>query len=827
MGKYKRRFKFNSDEVHWRAKYMDPSRRFVDWVRDLSFSHTFFGKTFQYLDERLGIRAWASIFLFCLVLSFIIFWDVDVIHNVSLGDVATSDIKSPISFQMVDEVATEDKRQTAETSIPPVFDYDPNTYETLIERVYRSFRTMRREIRSIKWPANAAKREEEIKDFNSFKPMFERELGLEIPERMFEWLTEHRFSAPYENILLRALVKWKSRRIMDGQAALFKAADSRLLVRVVGPGGDGHEEFTLRRDEVNDIKKLSEFDLTGVVGVDRLPQRDQKIALDLAHLLIVPNLTYNRQETLSRRQKARDAVLPVQVSVQKNQVIVAAGSVIQPLQMSLIRQLNNLRSSRRTDFVSLVVAFLFMILVTVFFSYLRRTISYRLDVSLKDIYAMGSVVLLVVLMTKVYMFITDAAFATRGSMVPANSLVYAAPVAAGPMLVGLMISAGEIVWLFTIFLAITVAMMMDFNYTFVYLLVAAIGGIAAARGVHSCTKRNDIYWAGVRTGLVNASVLAAVTFLQPEGERPLWVDLAWNVPLGFFGGLLSSLVTMALIPLFETIFNYTTDVKLLELSSLNHPLMKEMIVKAPGTYHHSLVVGSMCEAAAEEIGANPLLAKVMAYYHDIGKMEHPQYFIENQKPGHNPHDHISPHMSKTVLVAHVKDGAEMGYKAKLGPNIIDGILQHHGTTLISYFYNRALDAQDQNIHTVQEADFRYPGPKPQFREAALLMLADSIEAAARSLDEPTAGRLTSLVRNIIQSKFLDGQLEECDLTLADLSVIEDTYRRVILGIYHQRIDYPQGPSQQQQQARLRLPPALPPGTGFVRGASKFKKGTPV
>ncbi len=175
-------------------------------------------------------------------------------------------------------------------------------------------------------------------------------------------------------------------------------------------------------------------------------------------------------------------------------------------------------------------------------------------------------------------------------------------------------------------------------------------------------------------------------------------------------------------------------------------------------------------------------------------------------------------MSKTVLIAHVKDGAEMGHKAKLGPAIIDGILQHHGTTLISYFYNKALEEQDEDIDTVHEDDFRYPGPKPQFKEAALLMLADSIEAAARSLDEPTPGRLTSLVRNIIQSKFLDGQLEECDLTLRDLSVIEESYRRVILGIYHQRIDYP------TSHTTPRLPAALPPGPN-LSGREKRKKGT--
>jgi putative nucleotidyltransferase with HDIG domain len=240
----------------------------------------------------------------------------------------------------------------------------------------------------------------------------------------------------------------------------------------------------------------------------------------------------------------------------------------------------------------------------------------------------------------------------------------------------------------------------------------------------------------------------------------------------------------------ESVFNCTTDVKLLELSNLNHPLLKEMSVKALGTYHHSLVVGNMVEEAAEAISANALLCRVAAYYHDIGKTEHSDYFIENQKPGNNPHDHLSAHMSRTILIAHVKDGVDLGVQYKLGKPIIDVIQQHHGTTLISFFYNKALENQDQNLHEVSEDDFRYPGPKPQFKEAALCMLADSIEAAARVLDEPHPMRIKNLVKTIIQRKFMDGQLDECNLTLRDLSVIEQCFVRVLLGIHHQRVDYP-------------------------------------
>ena len=813
MDKRKKLFSKTNEDIHLRSKYMDHSRRFLDFVQGLGFEKTTLGRFVKFLEERFNAKNWILLFLFCLVLSSIIFYDIDYYYEVQMGEVSSVEIKSPLSFELVDEVATDEKRKSVERNVPPIFDYDAGAYEQVINRVYKAFRRMRREVKQTRWPENEYKREEVVKDFAQNKPTFEKDLNVEVSNRMFEWLTENRFSIRIENIVIRALLRWSTRKITDGQGTIVMRTEDKLLARPVGP--ERGEEFTTSRDDVFDLKKVMSFDFEEVDGAAKLDAKDAKNILDLARTLLVANLTYNRQETQTRRQKARESVPPVVISVKKNQIIVDKGAVIQPAHVMLVNEVNSLKNPRRTDFVTVVVAVLFFILIAVFFSYIRGVLGHKLDLFPKDVYAMGTVVLLIVLLFKGYMFITDQAF-NKQTAIPAGSLLFAAPVAAGPMLVGLMISFGEIVWLFTIFLAIALAFTASASFDPVFLLLASIGGIAAARGVQSCQKRSDIYMAGLRTGLVNAAVLAAVSFLQPKGDHSLATLLAWNIPLGLAGGFLSSMVTMALIPGFESSFNYTTDVKLLELSSLNHPLMKDMIVKAPGTYHHSLVVGSMCEAAAEEIGANPLLAKVMAYYHDIGKMEHAHYFIENQRKGHNPHDHISPHMSKTVLIAHVKDGAEMGLKAKLGRAIIDGILQHHGTTLINYFYNRALEGQNADIDTVNEAEFRYPGPKPQFKEAALLMLADSIEAAARSIDEPTAGRLTTLVKNIIQNKFIDGQLDQCDLTLKDIGVIEECYRRVIIGIYHQRIDYPQAPP--------RLPPALP-SAGYAKSVSRRKGHT--
>lgn len=808
MGKLKNLNKKNSkDEVHLRENYTDHSRRFLEWVNSLGFAQSFLGKTIYFLEKKFALHKVLVLSVFSVALSFLIFYDFDFSYNVKLGMVAPSDIKSPIAFQVVDEASTETRRKEAEESTPPVFDYAPEVYESVFNHIYRSFRNMRKEVSQVPWPTRDIDRENAIKDFFQHKRQFEQELGVAVPDRVFEWLVEKEFNARIENVIIRYIVKWSNEKLVEGQSNLPSEPLRTLRVRVVDRSGTDRNEFLLSRGEVMDVHHGPDDSLDGIRGASGLSQRDQDKIVKLAKNLLVPNLTFNRQLTMERKQRAREEVPPVQVSVRKNQTIVSAGSVIQPVHLAILNEIRSLKSDRRTGLVASVAAALFVVMIVVLFAYLRRFTTNRVRVETKDIVVMGLVTFFVLGMTKIFLYSTDAAFLAKyGSFLPASFFLYAAPVAAGPMLVGLLIAAGEVVLLYTVFLSFALAMMVDMNFGF--LTVSLLGGVAAALGVFACKKRNDIYWAGLKVGLVNAVAIAAVLILQKMGDEDLWQHFIWSVPAGLLGGLLAAMIAMAIIPVLESVFNYTTDVKLLELSNTEHPLLKELFMKASGTYHHCLSVGAMVEAAAEEIGANALLAKVMAYYHDIGKMEHAQYFIENQIPGHNPHDHISPHMSKTVLIAHVKDGAEMGLKHKLGKPIIDGILQHHGTTMISYFYNRALEEQDEEIDHVEADDFRYPGPKPQFKEAALVMLGDSIEAAARSIAEPTATRLNNLVKNIIQSKFLDGQLDECNLTLKDLSSIEASFKRVLLAMNHQRIAYPGQIEAKQGQGEAKVAPLV-------------------
>ncbi len=280
--------------------------------------------------------------------------------------------------------------------------------------------------------------------------------------------------------------------------------------------------------------------------------------------------------------------------------------------------------------------------------------------------------------------------------------------------------------------------------------------------------------------------------------------LAYQLGAAFVGGIGSSLVASLALPVIESASRVSSDMRLMELTNLNQPLLRQMIMVAPGTYHHSVMVGTMVEAAAEEIGANPVLSRVAAYYHDIGKVGKPEYFVENQQGRPSRHDKLTPNMSALILMSHVKDGMELVRTHHLPEEVARIISEHHGTRLISFFYNRAKEQEDPAVQTVDERDFRYPGPKPQSREAALIMLADQTEAAAKVLVDPTPARVQGMVQKIIKDIFADGQLDECDLTLRDLHRIAKSFTRSLTGMYHQRVDYPEkpgGPDDRKDKAR--------------------------
>lgn len=340
----------------------------------------------------------------------------------------------------------------------------------------------------------------------------------------------------------------------------------------------------------------------------------------------------------------------------------------------------------------------------------------------------------------------------------------------------------------------------------VYLVMSLICGFIAVFVTLQVRRRSRLIRAGVFVGL--ATWVLAITFGLILIPWELGLGIDWRTigleSLAAIGsGVLTAMIVGGALPILETLFGVTTDISWLEAADLNHPLLRRLTIEAPGTYHHSLVVANLAEAAAEAIGANPTMCRVCAYFHDIGKLVKPEYFTENMSPERNPHDELAPTMSALIIMAHVKEGVDLALKHKLNQQTIDVIQEHHGTSRVGYFYKRALQQQEDarqggkimniradDIPEVSEESFRYGGPKPQKRESGIISLADAVESASRSLEKVTPTRLEQLIGDLIEKRILDGQLDECDLTLKELRIIGENFKFTLQSMLHSRIAYP-------------------------------------
>ncbi|MDG2486608.1 MAG: HDIG domain-containing protein [Roseibacillus sp.] len=379
------------------------------------------------------------------------------------------------------------------------------------------------------------------------------------------------------------------------------------------------------------------------------------------------------------------------------------------------------------------------------------------------------------------------------------------PYAFAPMILSVLLGSG--VGLYAVATATLLgAFLMPQNSVLPYLVMSVVCGVVAVLVTLQVRKRGRLLRAGFYIG--GAALLVACSFQMIRvgslagGGILEWQLLGIKVVTAFGTGLITGMIVSGLLPLLESSFSLTTDISWLELSDLNHKLLRRMQLEAPGTFHHSMVVASLSEAAAEKIGANPMMCRVCSYFHDIGKLQKPAYFIENQGES-NPHDALTPTMSALVIIAHVKDGVDMAIKSKLNPRIVDVIREHHGDSLVYFFYRKAEEQRKLEEEKVQEGlenpedlpvvdpkSFRYPGPSPQTRESGIISLADAVESAARSLQKPTPSKIRSLVNEIVFNRIKDGQLDNCGLTVSDLKKMRDSFTKTLQSMMHSRIDYP-------------------------------------
>ncbi|GIM28069.1 hydrolase [Clostridium polyendosporum] len=489
----------------------------------------------------------------------------------------------------------------------------------------------------------------------------------------------------------------------------------------------------------------------------------KEILKNIGYSQIAPNFFFDKEKTDEKIKEAKRSVPPI--VIKKNQTIVKEGEPVTENQLKTLDDLGLLNESSFNLIIYINLALYIAIPLFLQFYYINKFYN--------SIYQDISKLLLISIVN-----LTSLVLARTLAIISPNLI----PLACAPILITLLINY-KISLVQSLLNSVLIAVVVNFNPEIIILcIVNTILGVTSLRKIE---QRNDILYSTI--------FLAAFISLLTFGTGMLLsnniIDILIKTGLSAIGCLFSGVLAVGLLPFFESTFDVVTTVKLLELSNPNNPLLKKLLMEAHGTYHHSMLVANLAEMAAEEIGGNPVLARIGAYYHDVGKTKRPYFFKENQVGKENPHDKITPNLSTLIVLSHVKDGLELAREYNIPKVIQDIIEQHHGTTLVKYFYITAKN-NSENPEEIKEEDFRYPGPIPESKEAGIIMLADSVEAAVRSLNEHTKGKIEEMVNNIIKDKLYSGQLDNCDLTLKDINKIRSCFLKTLNGIYHNRIEYP-------------------------------------
>ncbi len=485
-------------------------------------------------------------------------------------------------------------------------------------------------------------------------------------------------------------------------------------------------------------------------------------ASEVTQTVIRPNLLLDSLKVRQIIDQAVEAARLEAPKIKKGQVIIREGDVLSEKDMLILEELNLLKKSWNWQKALGIVAFT-IIMVSICYYYIY---SFYKHLENKYLFLFSTIAIIVAVLGKLL------------SLIEWPYALYFFPSSAATMLIAVLINP-----LLGVFSAVAYTFMAAFyaNFAFAPAIMSLFGSIVGVYCVFEATQRSNLMQAGLLVGLTNA-VTMTVSGLVLEDTSLIIMSFT-----GFINGIASAILAIGVLPYLEIIFSVTSPMRLLELSNPNNALLRRLSLEAPGTYHHSIVVGNLAEAAAEAVGADPLLTRVGAFYHDVGKLARPYFFVENQRGGENPHDKMAPNLSRMVILNHVKEGLELAREYKLPNVIVDFIAEHHGTSMVQYFYQKAKE-RDQN--PVLPDDFCYPGPKPQSKETAILMLADSAEAAVRSMTNPTYDRVQSMIKNIVKAKIDSGQLSECTLTLKEIDIITEKISQVAAGIHHTRIKYP-------------------------------------
>ncbi|MBW1911615.1 MAG: HDIG domain-containing protein [Deltaproteobacteria bacterium] len=736
------------------------------------------------------VQRWLILLALSLIISILLFPNILSRPKVyKLGDVAEADIKAPHDILVENEELTEKKREEAEKEVPYVYDFDPSA-SNLVFRLREAMSESRDYfVPSMTEEGQPVQEEmapqEDAEERDLVKDRFFKILEILPDEAIFEALVLNGFAVEIENNIIRLVIQVFEKGVVGNRMVLMSQAQKGVVLQSIQ---------TQEESLVTDLNRFYDIDgakkhIKGrVVNLKKstVPPQLVELSARIAIILIKPNVTFNKRETEIRKEISAKSVKPFYYKIKKGEMLVREGERIGPEHLLKLSALAS--SMGQTDMLGRVPGMVVLIGLLLSAVYMAGLMKFRSTNDEMRYVIFNAVTLLgLFIFFWAYSFIAEE-IARGFHSFTHMALLFAMPVACGAMLITVFEGVG-IAAIFSLIISVLVSLIIDGRVEF--FIYAFVSCLIAAYGVRNYRERGILIKTGLKVGLVNIALCLSIQTIYGALYS---VETVVALVAGFIGGVLAGVISTGIIPLVEMSFGFTTDIKLLELANLDQPLLKDLMVRTPGTYHHSVIVSNMVEATAEAIQANPLLAKVSAYYHDIGKMKKPLYFIENQMGGENRHEKLAPSMSSLVLTSHVKDGLELARKHKLGKEIIDIIQQHHGKSLISYFYQKA---KEQAVNKrgkpvqVKEEDFRYPGPKPQTKEAGLVMLADMVEAASRSLVEPTPARIQGVVQKIVNRVFSDGQLDECELTLKDLHEIAKSFNKTLSGIFHHRVEYPE------------------------------------
>jgi len=715
------------------------------------------------------------LFIFVTVISyFISYLPSKSLHLPTEGEIASSDIIAPEDLTIKDIETTEKRKKEAAETVLPFYTLDQNVFSNTEEKI-REFFSSGRDL--IKKPVTA-KRTEEFRKASLEK--YSREISAEDVRS----LIKAKFSSDLEENLINLISKISDQGIILSKNLFIHGEQEKGLTLIKSP----ENEKTIKVSNLLDISESKEKLSEEINRLD-LAQNDKLLLINLSHFFISHNINYNKIKTEERKEEARASIETVFYTIKKGKVIIRKGDEVNQeslKQIKIINQNLSLKPSWFTNFLGTFI--LFCLLFISLWYYLKSLVKFNM--ALKNFIMIGITLVLSLLFYKASIFLANTL--SQNSSFPLlkhiESYKYCFPFQFGTLLFAFL-AGTQIALVFAVINCFLIGYLFKANF---YLLAfSLIGALAAIYGIkyYGKQKRTTTFHAAFFL-VAPINILVIISFhLIIEKIGPIDI-LASEILMGLLGGIFSAALAFLFLPVYENFFSLVTQTKLTELTNSDLPIFRQMALEAPGSYHHSLIVASLGEKAAEEIKLDPTLVKAGALYHDIGKIKRPEYFIENRTRNLDMHKDLKPSMSRLVIINHVKEGMEMAKKLKLPKKIKDIIEQHHGSSLVKYFFEKAKEKYDPEMQKIGEESYRYSGPKPKSKEAALVMLADSTEAASRSLRSPTKTNLKRVITEIFNNYLQDGQLDACNFSFKELKICASSFLETLYTIYHPRVDYP-------------------------------------